>query len=222
MAIRSNFRRAGVPARLSVCRCKTRIRNSFAISDGLETRSRTAGEKLDEKRAAQMDLECPTANFLDPLVLCSAAINCCATQQSSRNHQHDQSATGTQSGQPPRVGGRGFFGRWSAMAPEMQGTAARVCGRSSISDRTPAICECSAIDHRPLRTIPHLSSCCTDAPKRQLDTILGPDGRPLRTATVLRCFCRSSSGPTIPMAVLIGFSPNTAGAIKANLFRFGR
>ena len=32
----------------------------------------------------------------------------------------------------------------------------------------------------------------------------------------------SSSRPTIPMAALIGFSPNTAGAIKANLFRFGR
>ena len=26
----------------------------------------------------------------------------------------------------------------------------------------------------------------------------------------------------IPMAALIGFSPNTAGAIKANLFQFGR
>ena len=38
----------------------------------------------------------------------------------------------------------------------MQGRAARVCARSSISDRTPAICGCSAIDRRPLRTIPHL------------------------------------------------------------------
>ena len=32
----------GVPARLSVCRCKTRIRTSFAISDCFETRSAAA------------------------------------------------------------------------------------------------------------------------------------------------------------------------------------
>ena len=65
---------------------------------------------------------------------------------------------------------------------------------------------------------PHSSSCCTDAPRPQQDTILGPDGRPSRTVTVLRCFCRSSSGPTIQTVVLIGFSPRTAGATRGTSF----
>jgi hypothetical protein len=34
--------------------------------------------------------------------------------------------------------------------------------------------------------------------------------------------CRNSSGPTILMVALIGFSPSTRGAIKENRFRFDR
>ena len=132
---------------------------------------------------------------------------------------HDQSATGTQPRRRPRWVAQISSSAGARPRQRCRATAARVCTRSPISDRTPATCGCSAIDRRPLRTIPHLSSFCTDAPKPQLDTISEPDGRPSRPATVLLCFCPSSSGPTIPMAVLIGFSPSTAGAIKANLFR---
>ena len=46
----------GVPARLSVCRCKTRIRNSFAISDWLATRSGTAGEGWMRNGLLRLDL----------------------------------------------------------------------------------------------------------------------------------------------------------------------
>ena len=106
--------------------------------------------------------------------------------------------------------------------PEALDREAHICGRSSISDRTPAICECSDIGRRHSRLIPHLSSCYTGAPKPQQITILGPAGRPSPAATVLRCFCRNSSGPTILMVALIGFSPSTRGAIKENRFRFDR
>src|SRR5215813_3527071 len=104
------------------------------------------------------------------------------------------------------MGGESYFGHSIMVMLEVQPMAAHVCGRSSVSDRTQATCACSSIDRRRLPTILPLLLFCTGAPKPQRDTILEPDGRPSRIATVLRCFCRSNSGPTIPMVVLTGFS----------------
>src|SRR5262245_16328014 len=120
------------------------------------------------------------------------------------------------------MGGESYCGRSSVVMPEVQTRAARVFGRYLVSDRIQATCACSSIGRRHLQTILPLSSCCTGALKPQRDTILEPDGRRWLIVTVLHCFCRSNNGPTIPMAVLIGFSLSTVGAIKAKPFRFGR
>ena len=98
-------------------------------------------------------------------------------------------------------------GRWNAVVQGLQAMPARVYGKSSVSDQIPAICECSPIDRRLLRTIPHLSSCCTDAPNPRQDTILGPVGRHLRTATVLPCFCREQQRSNNPNGCFNWFQP---------------
>src|SRR3974377_2470803 len=97
------------------------------------------------------------------------------------------------------MGGGSFFDL--SVVPvmlEVRATVAHGCGRSLLSDQTPAICGCSPIARRPLRTIPHLSSCCTGAPKPQRDTILGRDGGPSQVASVCPWFVRNSTAPRLP------------------------
>src|SRR4030095_12709891 len=96
------------------------------------------------------------------------------------------------------IDGGSYCERWNVVMAEVRERAAHICGSYSISDRTPAICECSDIGRRPLGPIPPLSSCCTGARKPQQAMILGPGGRPSRTATVLHCCCQNSDALTIP------------------------
>jgi hypothetical protein len=55
-----------------------------------------------------------------------------------------------------------------------------------------------------------------DAPKPQRESMLGRDGRPTRTATVLPASARSNSRPTQSNGCFTGFSPSTVGATRAN------
>src|SRR3974377_1274371 len=58
------------------------------------------------------------------------------------------------------MGGGSFFDLWVVpVMLEVRATVARGCGRSLLSDQTPAICGCSPVARRPLRIVPHFASC---------------------------------------------------------------
>ena len=115
------------------------------------------------------------------------------------------------------VVGRNSFERSSAAEPTMPRTAAAICARSSTSDRTPAASRMfsylppALADNRALVVVLH--GCTQTARLRSR-----ADGRRSRTVMALRWCCRNSSGPTIPTAASIGFSPRTASATEGRLF----
>ena len=110
------------------------------------------------------DRQTSSQNFSTPLVLCSAAISC-SWKQGRAIMFNLRRALGRGSG------GHGVWHKFLRVLERSRATTPRPRQHAFARNlqfrvKMPqGFAECSAIAGRPLRTIPRLSKCCTDAPK---------------------------------------------------------